>query len=405
MSSIGPSLRFAVIFLALTAVVGVSAGLFGCKDEAASVPGPQIPVVGVVSATVKTVPDEPEFIGQTEASRVIEIRPQVTGIIKERYFSEGRDVKKGDKLYQIDPVPFQAAHLSAKAKVSQAEARLVQARQNLDRVKPLLEEQAVSKKDVDDAVAEELAAKAALEGARADVIKTKFDLDNTVIMSPADGLIERTRVYEGRLVTAQSDLLTIIHQVDPMYVIVSAPESFLLKRRQDAIAMGMQHPGRDKLKGTIIFADGSTYAHEGVLDFADVGLKTETGSRQARFVFPNPDRVLLPGQFVTVRFKGTVKEGVILVPQRAVQQGPQGPIVFVVGEGDKAEIRPVKASSWQEKLWIIEEGVRPGERIIVDGFHKLAPGAPVKPMPADADKAEVKVEAEVSPDKSQGKAH
>jgi membrane fusion protein (multidrug efflux system) len=372
-----PAFQRAAIVLALAA----SAGLLSCRDEAASVPGPPNPVVGVVAVTAQTVPDEPEFIGQTEASRIIEIRPQVTGIIKERYFSEGRDVKKGDKLYQIDPIPFQAAYLSAKAKVSQAQARLVQARQNLDRVKPLLEEQAVSKKDLDDAVAEELSAKAALEGARADVIKAKFDLDNTVILAPANGLIERTRVYEGRLVTAQSDLLTIVHQVDPMYVIVSAPESFLLKRRQDAIAMGLQHPGRSHLKGTIIFADGTTYAHDGVLDFADVGLKTETGSRQARFVFPNPDRVLLPGQFVTVRFKGTVKENVILVPQRAVQQGPQGPIVFVVAEGDKAEIRPVKASSWQEKHWIIEEGVRPGERVIVDGFHTVAPGGQVKPMP------------------------
>jgi membrane fusion protein (multidrug efflux system) len=378
MPSIGSAFRFAAIAFALT----TSAGSLSCRDEAASVPGPPVPVVGVVSVTRQTVPDEPEFIGQTEASRIIEIRPQVTGIIKQRYFSEGRDVKKGDRLYQIDPIPFQATYLSAKAKVAQAEARLVQARQNLERVKPLLQEQAVSKKDVDDAVAEELGAKAALEGARADLVKAKFDLDNTLIVAPADGLIERTRYYEGRLVTTQSDLLTIIHQVDPMYVIVSAPESFLLKRRQDAIAMGLQHPGREKLRGTIIFADGSTYAHEGVLDFADVGLKTETGSRQARFVFPNPDRILLPGQFVTVRFKGTVKDDVILVPQRAVQQGPQGPIVFVVGEGDKAEIRPVKASSWQDRQWIIEEGVRPGERIIVDGFHMLAPGAPVKPMPA-----------------------
>jgi membrane fusion protein (multidrug efflux system) len=378
MSSIGSSFRLALIVFAFSA----SAGLLGCKDEAASVPGPPIPVVGVVTLTAQTIPDEPEFIGQTEASRIIEIRPQVTGIIKERYFSEGRDVKKGDKLYQIDPIPFSAAYLGAKAKVAQAEARLVQARQNLERVKPLLEEQAVSKKDVDDAVAEELSARAALQGAKSELVKAKFDLDNTVIVAPAEGLIERTRVYEGRLVTAQSDLLTIIHQVDPMYVIVSAPESFLLKRREDAIAMGLQHPGRAHLKGTIIFADGRTYPHEGVLDFADVGLKTETGSRQARFVFPNPQRILLPGQFVTVRFKGTVKKDVMLVPQRAVQQGPQGPVVFIVGEGDKAEMRPVKASSWQDQQWIIEEGVRPGERVVVEGFHMLAPGAPVKPVSA-----------------------
>ncbi|HSB45401.1 MAG TPA: efflux RND transporter periplasmic adaptor subunit, partial [Nitrospira sp.] len=185
--------------------------MWGCKQEAASTPARPIPEVPVVAATVQNVPDEPEFIGQTESSRPVEIRSQVTGIIKERFFAEGRAVKKGDRLYQIDPVPFKAALLSAKAKVAQAEARLVQAKQNLARVKPLLAEQAVSQKDVDDAVAEELAAVAALDGAKADLVKAKFDFDNTFIIAPINGMIERTRVYEGRLVSAQTDLLTIVH--------------------------------------------------------------------------------------------------------------------------------------------------------------------------------------------------
>ncbi|MBD0315703.1 MAG: efflux RND transporter periplasmic adaptor subunit, partial [Nitrospiraceae bacterium] len=364
-------------------MIWVGAATPGCKPDAGSAPpSPPVPRVEYVTATSQTVPDEPAFIGQAEASRPVEIRSQVTGILKAVLFSEGRDVKRGNKLYQIDPVPFRAAYESAKARISQAEARLVQAKQNLARVKPLLAEQAVSQKDVDDANAEDLAAKAALEGAKADLMKAKFDFDNTVILAPIDGLIERSRYYEGRLVSAQTDLLTIIHRVDPMYVVVNVPESFLLKRREDAVAMGLQHPGLKELRGTIIFADGRTYPHDGVLDFADVGLRTETGSRQARFVVPNPDRVLLPGQFVTVRFKGTVKDNVVLVPQRAVQQGPQGPVVFLAGAGDKVEIRPVKASSWQETAWIIESGVNPGERIIVEGFHKLAPGAPIQPMPA-----------------------
>jgi membrane fusion protein, multidrug efflux system len=367
--------------VALAWSVGLWIG--GCKPDAGSTPAaPPVPQVEVVTAERRTVPDEPEFIGQAEASRPVEIRSQVTGILKEVLFAEGREVKKGDKLYQIDPVPFQAAYQSAKARIAEAEARLVQAKQNLARVKPLLAEQAVSQKDVDDAIAEDLAAKAALQGAKADLVKAKFDLDNTLILAPIDGLIERSRYYEGRLVSAQTDLLTVIHRIDPMYVVVNVPESFLLKRREDAIATGLQHPGAAQLKGTIIFADGSTYAHEGVLDFADVGLRTETGSRQARFVVPNPHGVLLPGQFVTVRFKGTVKENAILVPQRAVQQGPQGPIVFVAGAGDTVEIRPVKASSWQDREWVIESGVQPGERVIVGGFHKLVPGAPVKPVPA-----------------------
>ena len=370
--------RLTAIFLA-GAVIG---GLPGCKQEAASTPAPPIPEVQVITVTTQSVPDEPEFIGQTESSRPVEIRSQVTGIIKEWSFQEGRDVKKGARLYQIDPVPFQAALLSAKAKVAQAGARLVQAEQNLARVKPLLAEQAVSQKDVDDAVAEELAAKAALEAAKGDLVKAKFDFDNTLITAPIDGMIERTRVYEGRLVAAQSDLLTIVHQVDPMYVTVSAPESFLLKRQRDIIAKKIQHPGVYQLRGTIIFLDGTTYPHEGTLDLLDVGMRTETGSRPARVTFPNPERLLVPGQFVTVRFKGTVKTEAILVPQRAVQQGPKGPILYVVANGDKVEIRDVQATSWQGNQWLIEEGVHAGEQVVVDGFQRIMPGVPVKPVPS-----------------------
>ncbi len=359
----------------------VLALLPACKQQAASTAPPPVTQVGIIVATAQDIPDEPEFIGQAESSRPVEIRSQVTGILKAWFFKEGRDVKKGDRLYQIDPVPFHAAMLSAKAKVSQSEARLVQARQNFARVKPLLAEQAVSTKDVDDAVAEELAAKAALEGAKAELVKAKFDLDNTLTIAPIDGMIERTRVYEGRLVSAQTDLLTVIHQIDPMYVIVSAPESFLLKRRRDSDAKRIQHPGVYQLRGVLTFVDGTIYEHEGVLDLLDIGLKTDTGSRQARVVFPNPDRVLLPGQFVRVKFKGTLKTGAILVPQRAVQQGAKGSIIFVVGIEDKVEMREIQATSWQGKQWIVEEGLHVGERVIVDGLHKIAPGAPVKPMP------------------------
>ena len=369
--------RLAAGLLACMAV----AGLPGCKQEAASTPARPIPEVQVITVTTQSVPDEPEFIGQTESSRPVEIRSQVTGIIKERSFQEGRDVKKGARLYQIDPVPFQAALLSAKARVAQAEARLVQAKQDVARVKPLLEEQAVSQKDVDDAVAGELAAKATLEAAKGDLVKAKFDFDNTLITSPIDGMIERTRVYEGRLVAAQSDLLTIVHQVNPMYVTVSAPESFLLKRRHDIEAKRIQHPGVYQLRGVIIFMDGTTYSHEGVLDLLDVGMRTETGSRPARVTFPNPEQVLVPGQFVTVRFKGTVKTEAILAPQRAVQQGPKGPVLYVVGADDKVEIRDVQATSWQGNQWLIEEGLRAGERVVVDGFQRIMPGVPVKPVP------------------------
>src|SRR5438309_12056975 len=225
--------RDRILTLALSLLVSVgAAGLLGCKQEAGSAPARPIPEVGVMTVAAQTIPDDPEFIGQAEASRIVEIRSQVTGIIKNFFFREGRDVKKGDRLYLIDPVPFQAAVVSAKAMVAQTEARVVQAKQNLDRVKPLLAEQAVSQKDVDDAVAEDLAAKAALESAKGQLVKAQFDLDNTLIIAPISGLIERTKFYEGRLISAQTDLLTVIHQVDPMYIVGSAPDNYQLQRRR-----------------------------------------------------------------------------------------------------------------------------------------------------------------------------
>lgn len=371
------TLKLAVLFLAWAG----AAGLLGCQKEAAA-PARPIPEVGVLTVAAQTIPDDPEFIGQAEASRIVEIRAQVTGIIKNFFFREGRDVKKGQRLYQIDPVPFQAAVASAKAAVAQAEARVVQAKQNLARVKPLLVEQAVSQKDVDDAVAEDLAAKATLESAQGLLVKAQFDLDNTHIIAPISGLIERTRFYEGRLISAQTDLLTVIHQVDPMYVVGSAPESYLLQRRRELATKKVERPDLYQLKGVLTFVDGTIYPHEGALDFASVGLSTETGSRQGRFVFPNRERVLLPGQFVKIRVKGYTRTGAILVPQRAVQQGPKGSVVYVVGPGDKVEVRNVQATNWRGDQWLIEEGLRAGERIVVDGMHRIAPGAPVKPVPA-----------------------
>ena len=373
-------------------IVAPLAGIFlalavGCKQEAESMPAQQVPQVEVITIATQRVPDEPEFIGQAEASRPVEIRPQVTGILKAVLYREGRDVKQGDRLYQIDPIPFQGAAASAKAKIAQAEARLVQAKQDLARVKPLLAEQAVSQKDVDDAVAGDLAAEAALQGAKADLIKTQFDLDNTLITAPIDGLIERSRYYEGRLVSAQTDLLTIIHRVDPMYVVVSVPETFILRRRRDVEAHRIQHPGVYKLRGALTLMDGTVYPNEGVLDLLEPGLRTETGARQFRITFPNPKRILLPGQFVKVRFKGDVKTEAVLVPQRAVLQGPTGPFVFVVNGEEKVEMRDVVASDWKGSQWLIDSGLKAGDRVVVNGLMKIGPGAPVKavPMPPSVD--------------------
>ena len=369
-------------FIPAVAII-VSCTATGCQQNTESSPAPPLPEVTIMEVTTQQILVEPEFIGQTESSRPVEIRSQVTGIIKEKFFVEGRTVKKGDRLYQIDPVPFQAAFRSARGRLAQAEAKLIQAKQNLARVKPLLAEQAVSQKDVGDAVAEEHSAKAALESAKGDLTKAKWDLDNTRILAPIDGMIERTRVYEGRLVSAQTDLLTSIYQIDPMYVTISAPESFLLKRRRDMMAKKIKQSDIVGLRGVITFEDGTRYSHEGVLDFTGVGLQTETGSRQARVTFPNPKGLLLPGQFVTVRLIGTVQTGAILIPQRAVQQSPKGPVVFIVGEGDKVEMREIKATRWQGNQWVVEEGLKIRERIVTEGLHRIKPGIQVRPILAN----------------------
>ncbi|MEO7320517.1 MAG: efflux RND transporter periplasmic adaptor subunit, partial [Nitrosospira sp.] len=256
-----------------TALIRVGMGLFlllfaGCSGKTPPTPAQPIPQVEVITVTTQTVADDPEFIGQTQAFRPVEIRSQVTGIIKEVFFTEGRNVKKDDRLYLIDPLPFKAIYLSGKARVAQAQAKQVQAEQDLARVKPLLEEQAVSRKNVDDAVAERLAAKAALEAAQSDLVKAKFDLDNTLITAPVNGRIGRSHFYEGRLVSAQTTLLTTIDQLDPMYVNVNVPESYLLRRRRELAEHKVQRPDIFQLRGVMTFSDGSVYSQEGILDFA-----------------------------------------------------------------------------------------------------------------------------------------
>ncbi len=364
--------------------------LTGCSAESStdSQPSPP-PQVEVITVTTRTIQDEPEFIGQTEAFRPVEIRSQVSGIIKQVFFTEGRNVKEGDKLYLIDPVPFKAVYESSRARVAQTRARLDQANQDLARVKPLLEKKAVSKKNVDDAVAEVRSAKAALEAAQSDMVKAKFDLDNTLITAPVDGRIGRSHFYEGRLISAQTTLLATIDQLDPMYVNVSVPESYLLRRRRELAAHKVERPDNIfQLRGVMTFSDGSVYPEEGVLDFADVAIRPETGTLQGRFAFPNPEgkdspgqSYFYPGQFVKIRIKGYSRAEAVLIPQRAVQQRPSGSFVYVVNEEEKAELRPIQASAWYGKEWLIESGLHAGERVIVEGFHRVLPGTRVESVP------------------------
>ena len=235
---------------------------------------------------------------------------------------------------------------------------------------------------MDDAVAEELAAKAALEGAKAELVKAKFDLDNTLTHCPDRWNDRAQPVYEGRLVSAQTDLLTD-HPSDRSHVCdCQCAGKFFAETASGQRCQAYPTSRRLSIaRCAHVCGWHDLSSMKGYWIFSISACKTDTGSRQARVVFPNPDRVLLPGQFVRVQFKGTLKTGAILVPQRAVQQGAKGSIVFVVGNEDKVEMREIQATSWQGKQWIVEEGLHVGDRVIVDGLHKIAPGAPVKPMP------------------------
>lgn len=380
--------------LALTSLLLPLLGLSACQEQERPAPAPPIPEVKVMTLIAKTIPDEVEFIGQTQSFRPVEIRSQVTGIIEKVFFIEGRDVEKGEKLYLIDPVPFKASAASAKGQVGQALARLAQARAELARVRPLLVEQAVSQKAVDDALAEKLAAEAALVTAKGNWEKAKFDLQNTLIVAPVAGRPTRSRLYEGRLVSAQTDLLTSIHQMDPMYVNVNVPESYILRRQRELASHRVERPDLFQLRGTMTMADGTTYPHEGTLDFAGTGFRSETGSLSARFKFPNmrqrmfpgdrddrPLYSLFPGQFVKIQVRGYMRTAAILIPQRAVQHGPKSLFVYVVGDDNKVELRAVTASAWHGQEWLIEDGVHAGDRVVVEGFHRIRPGSQVTPIP------------------------
>ena len=377
-----PTFRTSVPYGGFTLLtLTVISGMIGCKQEAISSPVASPPEVQVITMAFQTVADEPEFLGETEASRVVEIRSQVSGLLKERLYMEGRDIKKGEKLYEIDPIPFQAAVHSAEASIDQAQARVVQARQNLARLQPLFEENAVSRKDVDDAIAEDLGAKAALNRAKADLVKAKFDLNNTRIVAPIDGRVERSRVHEGRLITAQSDLLTVIHQLDPIYVNGNAPEVFVLKRIQDRLDKKILYFDTSdpyQMKAIMTLADGATYSHQGQLEVLEVGIRAATGGLDFRVVFPNPDKRLRPGQFVKVHMVGAKRPNMMLVPQQAVQQGLKGPFVYVVGPESKVLPRNIRTMNWQGDRWMVESGIEQGERVVVEGMQRIRPGIEVK---------------------------
>ena len=398
--------RFTIMGVLLGALL-----LSGCKKPPAAAPPAATPEVAVVTMTPTSVTLTRELPGRTAAHLIAEVRPQVGGIIKERLFEEGSDVQAGQILYQIDPAPFEAvvasneaALVRARSGKIQAEAALARAEANLtplslkaDRYKELGPVKAVSSQDVDDAIAalhqgeaDVQSARAALAGAEAEIgvaeaslATARINLAYTRVTAPIAGRIGRSMVTTGALVKAiQDNSMTTIQQLDPIYVDFTQSSSERLQLMEALNSGRIRQGGSDVAKVRLLLEDGSSYPEEGILKFSDVTVDPSTGSVTLRALFHNPHHLLLPGMFV----RGIVREGkrdeALLVPQRGVTRNPTGEaLVMVVGAEEKVEPRVIKVKRTIGTDWLVDEGLNPGDRVILEGTQKARPGTPVKAVP------------------------
>jgi membrane fusion protein (multidrug efflux system) len=382
----------------------------GCKPAAdPHVGGFPPPVVSVITIEPKDVPVTYEYVAQTAGFREVEVRARVTGILLKRNYREGATVRQGESLFTIDPAPFQTALARAEGDLAVADARLSQAKREVARLRPVLEAKAVSQKELDDAVSAEQVADAEVKSARARVSEAKLNLDWTRVEAPISGTTSRAAVSEGSLVSGPNVLLTSVTQTDPIYVIFGVPDREHIALRRDVEAGRLKVPGDGRLKATLKLADGSAYAREGVVNFRDVRVNTQTGTTESRAEFSNPGGVLRAGEFTRIVLHGAVRPAAIVVPQRAVLESPKGKYVFLVDAEGKSQIRPIEVGDWTGEGWVINGGLKAGERVVVDGVMKLSlmpPGVPVQigdPAAAGAEKgAPDKGAAKGAPDKAAG---
>lgn len=348
----------------------------GCGPAGGPPAHPPAPV-SVITAETRDVPITLEYTAQTAGYREVEVRARVSGILLKRNYREGSTVHQGASLFSIDPAPFQLAQARAAADLGVAEAQLQQAQRELARLKPVYAAKAVSQKEFDDATSNERIAAAQVASARARLNEAKLNLEWTRVESPITGVTGRAAVSEGTLVSGPNVLLTTVTQTDPMYVIFGVSDRDHLALRRDVEAGRVKLPADGKLKATLKLGDGRDYARGGVVNFSDVRVNTQTGTSESRAEFPNPGNRLRAGEFVRIALSGAMRPAAIIIPQRAVLEGPSGKFVYIVNAESKAEPRPVEVGSWVGDGWVINTGLKPGERVIVDGVMKIGPGAPV----------------------------
>lgn len=352
--------------------------LVSCARNDSPPPAGMAPEVTVQPVVVQDVPVVPEFVGQTESSRQVEIRARVSGFLEKREYREGAMVKAGQPLFQLDRKPFEAQLQVAKAQLAQEEARLVTADANRKRIEPLAEKNAVSQKDKDDAIGQYRAAAAGVEAAKASVINAELNLSYTAIHSPVTGLASFSKAAEGTYLDAQNSLLTYVAALSPMRVNFSISENQALQFGEMVKKGVVRAPKEGDFRVEVVLADGSVFEETGRLTFTDASFSQDTGTFLSRAELPNAKGALRPGQFVRVRLHGAYRLNGIVVPQRAVLQTAQGNIAFVVDSAGKAQARPLQIASMQGDNWVVSHGLKNGDMLVVDGGMKLRPDVPVK---------------------------
>jgi membrane fusion protein, multidrug efflux system len=364
--------------IAVSGIACLATLLASCHKKAAPA-APPPPQVTVLTVQRQTIPGQFEWVAQAAASKSVQVRSQVSGVIVERPYVEGTNVPKGKVLYRIDPRTYQANYESAKARLAENQAQFANAGRTLNRLKPLLAERAVAQQDVDNAQATYDQYRAAVLDAQAAVDAAKKNYDDTFVRAEIRGRAGRAVVEVGAVTSGPGDELTTVDQVDPIYIYFNPSDQEVLQWRRDIASKRLVLPaGVLDVQATL--ADGSVFGQTGKLDFISLSIQPSTSALQLRAEFPNPQHTILPGQFVRVRLLGLKRKDAILVPQRAVQQGLSGPFVYVLVDSNRVSARTVAATAWQGTQWIIDDGLRPGDKVIVDGVQKIAPDHPVRPV-------------------------
>ncbi|MBU9833037.1 efflux RND transporter periplasmic adaptor subunit [Rahnella sp. FC061912-K] len=370
--------------LAVVLMLSGSIALTGCNDKEAQQGAPHAPQVGVVTLKTEPLNVTTELPGRTAAFRIAEVRPQVGGIILKRNFVEGSEVKAGTSLYQIDPATYQAAYDSAKGDLVKAQANAQISRVTVNRYKPLLGTNYISKQDYDTAVATAAQADAAVVSAKAAVETARINLAYTKVTSPISGRIGISSVTEGALVSnGQATALATVQQLDPIYVDVTQSSNDFLRLKQE-LADGSLKQANGKAQVKLLMDNGKEYSQAGTLEFSDVTVDETTGSITLRAIFPNPQDSLLPGMFVRARLDEGVNNNALLVPQQGITRNPRGDATaMVIGADNKVELRTVTTTQAIGDKWVVTEGLKSGDKVIVTGLQKIKPGVQVTAQEVD----------------------